>query len=365
MKKTGLILFTLLIAFTVSSFAQLTPKISDIKTNPDKFLNEIVTITGHVQQYIEDNAETTTVYYLRDDWGGSIKVRTDGAPPKVGLRYQVTGPVSKDSGAAYSDSYIFEKQRELLEDANAPGEEAGGTQEGSAVVPGETTTPADDDEAVPGQEESVIGGSIGDFTDENNEIEGASTEINGEEDDVTGKGSWFDTNRLALFLGVVFILLVAVLIYVINWYFSKQGSDDLNWPDEKNAQVVEGKTIKMQVPPPGTLKLLPGRFEVTSGEDTVKEIRFFRPKGQTKAEITFGRAKGPAYTHVQLKPMTVSSRQAKITFEGETFRLINYPGKESNPTRINDREMAVEESITLKPNDKISMGEIDFVYRAK
>mgnify|MGYP003410748599 CR=1 FL=1 len=37
-------------------------------------------------------------------------------------------------------------------------------------------------------------------------------------------------------------------------------------------QVIEGRTIKMHAPPPGTLKLLPGWFEVVAGDETVKEI---------------------------------------------------------------------------------------------
>ena len=128
------------------------------------------------------------------------------------------------------------------------------------------------------------------------------------------------------------------------------------------AAVVEGRTIKMHAPPAGTLKLLPGWLEVVSGDDVVKEIRFYKPKGEGAAETTFGRAEGRPYVHVQLKPMTVSSRQAKVSFEGGVASLTNYATNASNPTRVNDREMAVEEKVALADGDKVEMGEVVFRF---
>lgn len=294
--------------------AQNSFKISTIRENAGRYLNEVVTLEGFVTQYVEEK-QTTSFYFLKDDWGGIIKVRTSQGKPQVGRRHRVTGPISVE---AQGEPYISEEKRQMLEKpitVDAPTGKSGSVDSGKPV-----------DVQSPPRQDKLIYYVVG--------------------------------------IAIVLIALIGLLVYVV-----KRGrnadrgdesvADELSVPSE----TLEGKTIKMQVPPPGTLKLLPGRFEVVSGDDTVKEVRFYKPKGRTSTEVTFGRSKGSNYTHVQLKPLTVSSRQAKVIFENGKAQLVNYPGPDSNPTRLNGREMSMEESILLQPDDLISMGEIEFRYK--
>jgi hypothetical protein len=109
---------------------------------------------------------------------------------------------------------------------------------------------------------------------------------------------------------------------------------------------------------------MPGWFEVLSGDDVVKEIRFYKPKGEATAETTFGRAAGRPYVHVQLKPMTVSSRQARVSFEGGSARLTNLASAESNPTVVGGRGLGDGESVSLANGDVVEMGEVRFKFHA-
>jgi hypothetical protein len=126
--------------------------------------------------------------------------------------------------------------------------------------------------------------------------------------------------------------------------------------------MLEGRTIKIAAPPPGTLKFLPGRLEVAGGDDTVKEIRFYGLKGQSTPEMTFGRAAGAPYTHVELKAMTVSRRQAKMTYINGQWIVTNFATQESNPTVLNGAPMPIDGQAALKEGDAVEMGEVKFVF---
>ena len=71
---------------------------------------------------------------------------------------------------------------------------------------------------------------------------------------------------------------------------------------------------------------------------------------------------GAPYAHVQLKPMTVSARQAKLTLDQRGWTLTNFAPATSNPTRLNGAEMSVDEQRALRPGDRIEMGEVAFVF---
>jgi len=116
--------------------------------------------------------------------------------------------------------------------------------------------------------------------------------------------------------------------------------------------------VKIHRPPAGTLKVLPGRFEVVSGETEVKEIRFYKVPSQAVPEVTFGRLAGAPYVHVQLNSPTVSGRQAKMTYQEGTWILTNFAPATSNPTRVQGRELGVDESVVLREGDQVEMGEV-------
>ncbi len=304
----------------LSAQAQTPSKVSDIRANPRGYANNIVTVEGFATQWIDrEPQKTTAFYFLKDDWGGVIKIRTSKEKPLIGERYRVTGPVGIDVPLT-KDPYISEETRVHIRPS-------GGEASQPVPTPVVITPP----------------------------VEGLSTQ----------------TVLLIAAIVVVLILLVGLLVWLARSR-STAASADLGGggiaPGESFAepggQVIEGRTIKMHAPPPGTLKILPGYLEVAKGDETVKEIRFYKVKGQSTPEVTFGRLAGPPYSHIELKQMTVSRRQAKLTYINNQWILTNFAATDSNPTRHNGLELPVDGQVALGEGDRIEMGELQFVFHA-
>lgn len=283
-------------------------RIRQVLDNPGEYKDEVVAFVGTATEYIEGDATTTSFYLLKDDWGGIIKVRTSQAKPEVGIRYEVKGVVGLDP--VEGDVYLSEESRRQL-----------------SVIP---PAPKED--------------------------------------------PWYKKNIIYILGGAIVIVLIILALLVKSVLNKKPALDDAPGQEEQEnigndkaalstAEMIEGKTVKIAVPPAGTLKLLPGRFIVTSGDDAVKEIRFYKLKAQDENEITFGRAAGNAFNHVQLKSMTVSAKHAKVIYAGNKYTVINYSG--TNPAKINGKELAINGSQELKDGDRLELGEVVFEFRAK
>ncbi len=296
--------------------AQTLTRVADIRADPKGYSNVVVTVEGFVTQW-EEGQGTTSFYFLKDDWGDVVKVRTSGARPTVGGRFRVSGPVGIDV-VNRSDTFISEEQRvELVAPAAAP-----------PATPPPTPPPA----------ERYLFDHV--------------------------------TSGEALLMGGI-ALALAVLVPLVVWLLRSRRLGEtgiepapgaLDDGSEAPPQVVEGRTIKLFAPPPGTLKILPGRLEVVEGDEAVREIRFYRVRGQVTPEVTFGRVAGPPFTHVQLKPMTVSGRQAKLTFINNQWILTNFAADTSNPTRHNGQELPVDGQVALAEGDRVEMGEVALVF---
>jgi hypothetical protein len=337
---------------------QPTNRVQDIQNSPGEFEDEVVEIRGFVTEYKEDDVETTRFYYLKDRYGDIIMVRTTGGLPTVGERYRVSGPVSIDP--EMNRPYVSEESRAQL----------------SGVATGGA-------------------GSDGDAT------QGAGSEASGGDGTAGGDGTSVQT-LLFVAIGVVVLLLFGLLIYVLyqrrQAQVATQGGSSLsadtpppsggqNGGQQASGQqasgqqaggsgaasqassggpepeeVVQDETVKMHVPPEGTLKFL-GSLEVVVGLDDVDRIPLHRPPGQDgkEAEITIGRASGPPYEHIELKPRTVSSKQAKLVHDGDC-KVVNYASKESNPTRVNGEPMDLNDSVEIEDGDVLTMGEVKLRY---
>lgn len=122
--------------------------------------------------------------------------------------------------------------------------------------------------------------------------------------------------------------------------------------------------LRVHKPLDGTLQFLPGRLEVVEGRDIGQEFRFVRQPGSTRTEITLGRQDGAPYRHFQLHEPTVSRLHAKLTLEDRNWRLTNL--SETNPASVNGTPLGAKEgSVILADGDRIELGEVVFVYRAK
>lgn len=320
-KKTYLLLVLVL---SLSSFllSQKMIKVKDIKEKFKDVKDEVVIVEGFITQYIEGSAQTTARYYLKGDWGGIITVRTAKESPEVGKRYKIRGIVDLDE---FNEPFITEIEK--------------------IVIDTENTVEAN-----------------------NNESNASISNSSNFEKPNINTSSQKNNTLIFVLIGASFIVLIVLVLIILSL---KKGKETPAYvtpiPTENNTnplpepeKVIEGSTIKMQAPPKGTLKILPGKLSVVSGDDTVKEIRFYKIPGENEVALTFGRGSGKPYSHIQLKPMTVSSKQAKIIYNNNKHSLINF--SKTNPTLLNGEVIKADHPVDLKSGDNISMGEVVFKF---
>jgi hypothetical protein len=149
--------------------------------------------------------------------------------------------------------------------------------------------------------------------------------------------------------------------------------------DDEMGEAVDGASVRFWRPADGTLQFLPGRLEIAAGRDAGQEIRFVRTGGPDGTCITFGRADGPPYRHVQLREPTVSRSHARMALEHAgsgsrdgspsqaRWRLENLSS--TNPVVVNGRSLdangGATASVMLSEGDRIEMGEVAFVFRER
>lgn len=266
-----------------------------------------VDLVGTVVHYGDDLKRESQNYYLKDDWGEIIRVVTpkDFPLPKINERCKVNGMVDISSK---DEVFFVEKDRMPILEITTP-----------KVV--EKTDPT----------------------------------------------IYYLIIAAALLLIVIIVLAIVMISSNKRNQFLPPTADlDGNAYDfgsHLEPEVLETPTLKITVPPPGTLKLLPGRLETKDGDDALTEIRFYKTKNQDETEITFGRGNGPNYSHIQLKPMTVSTKQAKLIFTNGKYTLINY--STTNPTMVNGVSLGKDDSVTLNEGSRIEMGEVVFIFHEK
>lgn len=127
--------------------------------------------------------------------------------------------------------------------------------------------------------------------------------------------------------------------------------------------MVEGHTLRFSVPAEGTLQFLPGRLEIGAGLDAGREIRFVRVDGPNGIEVTFGRAEGELYRHIQLRDKTVSRSHARLQWRDGVWLLQNL--SHTNPVVHNGVEMAGDAVQALADGDRLEMGEVLFTFRSR
>jgi hypothetical protein len=111
-----------------------------------------------------------------------------------------------------------------------------------------------------------------------------------------------------------------------------------------------------------TLQILPGRLAVVEGMDKSEPVRFVRTG--PRVEVTFGRAEGPLYEHVQLRSQTVSRKHACMRFDGAGWTLVNF--SRTNPVTVNGEELIADgDPRRLHEGDRIGMGEVTFIFHER
>jgi len=153
--------------------------------------------------------------------------------------------------------------------------------------------------------------------------------------------------------------------------------------DENVGEAVDGASVRYWRAADGTLQFLPGRLVIAAGRDVGHEIRFVRTAGPDGTLVTFGRAEGEPYRHVQLREPTVSriharmvldlpvaanSSQPRGTTGGSAARWHLQNLSSTNPVVVNGAPLDAEgvaSSVILSDGDRIEMGEVAFVFHAR
>ena len=171
-----------------------------------------------------------------------------------------------------------------------------------------------------------------------------------------------ETDWLIYIFGGLIVLLIGAIVAVSVRKRNGSGGETIKL--ENGGKTIKTEEVTISYPPPGTLKVLPGRLIVKEGLTGIPELRFYKQSGQVETEITFGRESGQPYRHIQLKSPTVSGKQAKLVFNNGQYTLINYAPASSNPTTVNGKPMGVNSAVTLHHGDVITMGEVTLEYSA-
>ena len=328
MKKWNMYLITVfLFAFSAILFAQKI-KVEDIRNNPYSFIGNKVTVEGLVTQFVHD-VGTTDYYLLKDDFGAIIKINTAEGAPVTNKKYSVVGIVYVEQ--PNGRPFISEKSRAMLE------------------VPTAITPPDQQSHKTP----------------ETNLVQPTND------------------NLIIYILSGAVVVLIA-LYFILKSRKSKSASSDSYAPpaftpaqptplsgptvklDMSDLQQQSGddfKTIKIAASSPKTLKFIPGRLTIVSGEDTGKSFKIVGYPTPDGNVVTIGReeVKGDrAYSHIQLLQKTISRKQAE--FIQRDGRLLVKNLSDTNLTQLDGVELKVNEKAELKTGSVMRIGELEVKY---
>lgn len=133
-------------------------------------------------------------------------------------------------------------------------------------------------------------------------------------------------------------------------------------PPVQSNRSVQPELVNVPRPAEDTLQLLPGRLEIASGNDRMKEIRFVKVPGP--AVMTFGRYAGATHTHVQVESPTVSRLHASMRFAAGRWHIKNLSA--TNPVVVDGQQLPANgDEQVLNDGDQVEMGEVIFRFRSR
>jgi len=324
-----------------------------------EFDNEVVTIEGFVTQWEEEEFRTMSLYWLRNRWGDVIIVRTVDDRPEVNQPYRVTGTVGVFGEPRRQQRYIDERRREPITDRR---ETAQGIISRAENIVREAESRWWINASIALERFNVARGYY------NTQEYEAAIEASRDAEILAANAPYSNLFYLIIIAGIVLAILLVTLIVLVARKPAKTVSTQ---PERVQKGIpepdyIQGETIKMHQPPPKTLKVLPGRFEIIAGDTKIKELRFFRLPEESDGEFTFGRSVGTPYKHIQIDNPTISREQAKLLYNNGKYTIVNRadPNK-SNSTIINEKPMAMNELYELAEGDKVTMGVVTMVFHKK
>ncbi len=317
--------------------------------------HRIVTVRGMLDRILVNPAGNGThIFQLRDEYGGTLRVRSTESVPDRRVLYELTGTVSVDRAGRV---YLSEDARSIIPLEAV--ETYARTNERVAVIDGA---------AVSGGNMTQTAVAVHDHI---------SPDITHREAGIPG-WAW-----LLGGIGVGLIGLVAIRIPG-GGSSPDQGASRRppatapvppfsREPRESapagttgaTAAAADEATVAAKGAPTRrfspTVRVLPAWLERTDG--TGQPIRFFAPPtGGHQVRISLGRDTGNPYEHVQLDEQTVSRRQAALNVLDGRYMLENLSG--TNPTQVNGRAVG-RDPMPLSDGDLVQLGEMSLRFRVQ
>lgn len=263
--------------------------------------NEKVSVSGEVVPGPDVATGTVQAYYLKDRYLDVIAVKTTDKLPDLQSKFQVTGVAQLD--AATKEVFILEQQRVAI------------------VPPPQLPTPQ----------------------------QPPPTNYN-----------------LLIVIGAAVLALVAIAVLLMRRQKSTglpAASADGAADSLPTSAVDDFKTVKVYK----TTKVLPGTLVVMEGGKETDIIYLSDQSG--RGEIEIGRDSPDADGGIRVKDRTntVSRRQARLVYAADTrdFRVVNLATEQSNPTTVNGKPLAWNESVLLADGDIVGMGSLEVKFRKR
>jgi hypothetical protein len=266
-----------------------------------KYNNEVVSVSGEVVPGPKVETLSLKGYYLKDRYLDVILVKTTDQLPELKSEYQVTGVAQPD--AASKETFILEKQRVAI------------PQTPPAAPPPPPAPPS-------------------------------------------------RNYRPLIAIGAVVLVLVGIAIWLMRRQRSTAApTDGAEASPPPPAAIDDFKTVKVYK----TTKVLPGTLVVLEGGRETDIIYLSDQSGRGEVEI--GRDSPDASGGIRIKDRTntVSRRQARLVYSANTgvFRVVNLATEQSNPTTVNGKAVAANESVALSDEDTLGMGSMELKFRKR
>ncbi len=363
--------------------------VGNLSGSPSQYLNNVVEIEGVVDRHLDDRT-SAGFFLLRDNFGDFVRVRVLDEKPDVNKTVRVRGVHTREVQPGVTASFIqrYYIDSRLISEIDDP------------PPPSDYTVNINSE---PSGAEVAINGEVVGVTPIQQRLR------NGLYDISIGKNLFNEHNMNLRVQGAdisrtvilershLFYALIAgsglVLLIIIGITFIRSGKNDEVYTerkredsddddfretehstsstgevlgDKKAEPEIDNPTIKIYRPSEKTLKVLDDCFEPIEGISDVNKIFLYQNKDNLNTEYTFGRNPGSEHYHIQLKSPAVSRKQAKLIYLRDKYVLVNYADSSSNPTRVNDKEMAVNESVEIQHDDIITMADVKlrFVSRS-
>jgi hypothetical protein len=301
--------------------------VEEIIKNPGRYSSAYIETEGFIIQYVPETQSTTSYYILKGYYGDILKVNTAEEKPEINQKYKVWGILymerSYKNGKVTYSPFLSEKNKLCM---SCP-----------ALV-----------------SESVIVKDVNEMHDFIYIISGAAG---------------------LLILGFLAFILVK----------NKRKNRELDWENEtittdfshipKTMEISpyqfthsdsDFKTIKINTTPSKTMRLIPGRLEVISGEDKGKTFLIQGYPTKEGSILTIGREvihgeRSQCHIQIDSKYKTVSRKQAEIIYKDKKLFVRNL--SEINITEVNGHELGLGDIVEINNETIIKMGEIEFQYK--